>query len=77
MMNNRIYICTFAMLPRGSGQRRGTTCERLEVDMGRLLIACRFDLGRRRRDLRRPTFFLCGSKLFLGFSSGCVSDSLR
>lgn len=36
MINIRIYICIFAMLPRGSGLRRGTTCERLEVDKGRL-----------------------------------------
>lgn len=57
MMNNRIYICTFAMLPRGSGQRRGTTCERLEVDMGRLLIACRFDLGRTPQRLA-PSYLL-------------------
>lgn len=46
MINNRINIYIFAVLPRGSGQRRGTSRERLEVDKGRLLIACRFDPSR-------------------------------
>lgn len=59
MINNRIYICIFAMLPRGSGQRRGTTCERLEVDKGRLLIACRFDPGRSPQRLA-PIYFFFG-----------------
>lgn len=57
MINNRIYICIFAVLPRGSGLRRGTTCKRLGVDKGRLLIACRFDPVERRRELRRSTIF--------------------
>ena len=59
MINNRIYICIFAMLPRGSGLRRGTTCERLEVDKGRLLIACRFDPGRSPQRLA-PIYFFFG-----------------
>lgn len=59
MMNNRIYICIFAMLPRGSGQRRGTTRERLEVDKGRHLIACRFDPGRTPQRLA-PSYLLFG-----------------
>ena len=59
MINNRIYICIFAMLPRGSGLRRGTTCERLEVDKGRLLIACRFDPGRTPQRLA-PSYILFG-----------------
>lgn len=59
MMNNRIYICIFAMLPRGSGQRRGTTRERLEVDKGRLLTACRFDPSRTPQRLA-PSYFLFG-----------------
>lgn len=57
MINNRIYICIFAMLPRGSGQRRGTTRERLEVDKGRLLLACRFDPGRTPQRLA-PSYLL-------------------
>lgn len=59
MMNNRIYICIFAMLPRGRGQRRGTTRERLEVDKGRLLTACRFDPGRTPQRLA-PSYLLFG-----------------
>ena len=58
MINNRIYICIFAMLPRGSGLRRGTTCERLEVDKGRLLMACRFDPSRTPQRLAPSYFFL-------------------
>lgn len=57
MINIRIYICIFAMLPRGSGLRRGTTCERLEVDKGRLLMACRFDPGRSPQRLAPIYFF--------------------
>lgn len=59
MINIRFNICIFAVLPRGSGLRRGTTCERLGVDKGRLLIACRFDPG---RTLQR----LAPSYLFFG-----------
>ena len=36
----RDYICTFVVPLRGSGLRRGTTCERSAVVLGRLL-ACR------------------------------------
>lgn len=59
MINNQFNICIFAVLPRGSGLRRGTTCKRLGVDKGRLLIACRFDPG---RTLQR----LAPSYLFFG-----------
>lgn len=59
MINNRIYICIFAVLPRGSGLRRGTTCERLEVDKGRLLIACRFDPSRTQQ-ANAPFYFFFG-----------------
>lgn len=58
MINNRINICIFAVLPRGSGQRRGTTRERLEVDKGRLVIACRFDHSRTLQRLAPFYFFL-------------------
>lgn len=58
MINNRINICIFAVLPRGSRLRRGTTCERLEVDMGRLVIACKFDLSRTLQRLAPFYFFL-------------------
>lgn len=59
MINNRFNICIFATLPRGSGLRRGTTCERLEVDMGRLVIACIFDHSRTLQRLA-PSYFLFG-----------------
>lgn len=59
MINNQINICIFATLPRGSGQRRGTTCERLEVDKGRLVIACKFDLSRTLQRLA-PFYFFFG-----------------
>lgn len=57
MINNQTIIRIFAVLPRGSGLRRGTTCERLEVDKGRLLIACRFDPGRTLQRLA-PSYLL-------------------
>ena len=57
MINIRIYICIFAVLPRGKRQRRGASFERSGVDMGRLLIACQFDPVERRRELRRSTIF--------------------
>lgn len=59
MINKRINICIFAVLPRGSGLRRGTTRERLEVDKGRLLIACRFDPNRTLQGFA-PSYFLFG-----------------
>lgn len=59
MINKRINLCIFAVLPRGSRQRRGTTCERLEVDKGRLIIACRFDPGRTLQRLA-PSYLLFG-----------------
>ena len=58
MINNRINLCIFAVLPRGSGLRRGTTRERLEVDKGRLIIACRFDPSRTLQRLAPFYFFL-------------------
>ena len=59
MIKNRIYICIFAVLPRGKRQRRGASFERSEVDMGRLLIACRFDPGRSPQRLA-PIYFFFG-----------------
>lgn len=59
MINNRIYICIFAALPRGKRQRRGASFERSEVDMGRLLIACRFDPNRTPQGFA-PSYFLFG-----------------
>lgn len=59
MINYQINICIFATLPRGSGLRRGTTCERLEVDKGRLIIACKFDLSRTLQRLA-PSYFFFG-----------------
>lgn len=57
MINIRFNICIFAVLPRGSGLRRGTTRERLEVDKGRLVIACRFDPSRTLQRLAPFYFF--------------------
>lgn len=73
MINNRIYICIFAVLPRGSRQRRGTTRERLGVDKGRLLIACRFDPGRTLQRLA-PSYFLFGlfQAIFWVFPGVCL-----
>lgn len=59
MINNRINICIFAVLPRGKRQRRGASFERSEVDKGRLLIACRFDPGRTLQRLA-PSYLLFG-----------------
>lgn len=36
-------VCTFAVLPRGSGLRRGTTRERSGVDYGGLIKLSKFD----------------------------------
>lgn len=57
MINIRIYICIFAVLPRGKRQRRGASFERSEVDKGRLLMACRFDPGRTPQRLA-PSYLL-------------------
>lgn len=59
MINISIKVCIFAVLPRGRGLRRGTTRERSEVDMGRLLKACLFDLSRT-QSLRTPFYFFLG-----------------
>lgn len=59
MINNRINICIFAVLPRGKRQRRGASFERSGVDKGRLLIACRFDPGRTLQRLA-PSYLLFG-----------------
>lgn len=83
MINNRINICIFAVLPRGSGLRRGTTCERLEVDKGRLVMACRFDPGRTPQRLapsyllfvRFQTFFWVFPRVCLLFPSLKVTKS--
>lgn len=64
MINNRFYICIFAASPRGSGLRRGTTLERLVMDMGRLIKACLFDLSRA-QSLKTPPYFFLG--LFQAF----------
>lgn len=46
-----IIIATFVAHLRGSRLRRGTTRERLSVDLGRFITACKFDLHRGTRDL--------------------------
>ena len=73
MINNRFNICIFAVLPRGSGLRRGTTSERLEVDKGRLLIACRFDPSTTPQRLA-PSYFLFGlfQAIFWVFPGVCL-----
>lgn len=69
MINNQTNLCIFAVLPRGSGQRRGTTRERLEVDKGRHLIACKFDPSRTLQEIAPFYFFLwlCSAKLLVNF----------
>lgn len=59
MINNRINLCIFAVLPRGSGLRRGTTRERLEADKGRLIKACKFDHSRTLQRIA-PFYFFFG-----------------
>lgn len=73
MINIQFNICIFAMLPRGSGLRRGTTCERLEVDKGRLLIACKFDPSRTPQRIA-PSYFLFGlvQAIFWVFPGVCL-----
>lgn len=73
MINILFNICIFAVLPRGSGQRRGTTRERLEVDKGRLLIACRFDPSRTPQRIA-PSYFLFGlfQAIFWVFPGVCL-----
>lgn len=58
MVNISFKVCIFAVLPRGSGLRRGTTRERLEVDKGRLIKACKFDQGRTLQEIAPSYFFL-------------------
>lgn len=69
MINNQIKSCTFVTLPRGSGQRRGTTRERLEADKGRHLIACKFDPSRTLQRIAPFYFFLwlCLAKSLVNF----------
>lgn len=51
--------CTFASQPRGSGLRRGTTLERLVVDMGQYFIAYRFILRQVTREEHNLADFFC------------------
>lgn len=57
MINIRFNICIFASSPRGRGQRRGTTRERLEADKGRRLVACKFDLSGTQQGIAPFHFF--------------------
>lgn len=59
MINNSFKVCIFAAFPRGRGQRRGATLERSGMDMGRLLVACLFDLSRT-QSLKTPFYFFLG-----------------
>ena len=77
MINKRINLCIFAALPRGSGLRRGTTCERLEVDKGRHLRACIFDLCRTPQGIAPFYFFLVLFRLIFGFPLGSTSVVVR
>ena len=45
-----IIIATFALHSRGSGQRRGTTLERLDADTGQYLLLEDFILRQAARD---------------------------
>lgn len=49
--------CTFASQPRGRWLRRGTTLERLVVDMGQYFIAYRFILRQATREEHRLADF--------------------
>lgn len=56
MVNVSNNLLIFAVLPRGRRQRRGATAERLAVDKGRLLIACKFD-QKQAQSLKTPLAF--------------------
>lgn len=50
-------ICIFVPPSRGNGLRRGTTRERLKVEKGRLLLACKFDYRRAQSGETPLSFF--------------------
>ena len=81
MVNVSDIIYIFASHPRGRRLRRGATAERLVVDKGRLLIACKFD-QKQAQSLRTPLAFFCGqmqgfSGLVQGFFSVCFKGVSR
>ena len=64
MINVSDILFIFATELRGSRQRRGTTCERLTSDMGRLYLACKFNQSWAHPVRASPNYFF---SLFLGF----------
>lgn len=81
MVNVWILFHIFAVLPRGRRLRRGATAERLAVDKGRLLIACKFD-QKQAQLMKTPLAFFYGqihgfSGLFRGFFSVCFKGGSR
>lgn len=64
MVNISRLLFIFAAELRGSGQRRGTTHERLTSDMGRLYLACKFNQSWAQPQRAPPNYFF---SLFLGF----------
>lgn len=81
MVNVSNNLLIFAVLPRGRRLRRGATAERLAVDKGRLLIACKFD-QKQAQSMMTPLAFFNGqihgfSGLFRGFFSVCFKGISR
>lgn len=81
MVNVSDIIYIFASHPRGRRLRRGATAERLVVDKGRLLIACKFD-QKQAQSLKTPLAFFYGqiqgfSGLVQGFFSVCFKGVSR
>lgn len=81
MVNVSDIIYIFASHPRGRRLRRGATAERLNVDKGRLLIACKFD-QKQAQLMKTPLAFFNGqihgfSELFRGFFSVCFKGISR
>lgn len=81
MVNVSDIIYIFAVLPRGRRLRRGATAERLAVDKGRLLIACKFD-QKQAQSMMTPLAFFNGqihgfTGLFRGFFSVCFKGISR
>lgn len=73
MVNVSDIIYIFAVLPRGRRLRRGATAERLDVDKGRLLIACKFDPKQAQSMMTPLAFFYRQIQGFSGLVQGFFS----
>ena len=67
MINVSILLFIFAASLRGNRLRRGATSERSTADMGRLHLACKFNLSWAHPLRASPNYFF---GLFLVFVSG-------